>query len=845
MSSSSARRNTNGIVFERVKQRIWEFLRADVGSGSHRTCVVVREATKTFHDLVTRVTKRALRQVMKEAEESHLFHFTVWVPAVGDVSDRHSLMEKIGAQLVVGTSHFVVRQMLRQQRYLLILDDVFMGIESTDSLWPSEYNTWSKFVIVTPTSPTEIPVLMEEKWECLSEEDAWDLLSQEAIHMAADLSRVEFNFSGDTIMKCWVICLLFPYPLAFSYLICHWIVKGYIIGFERVEEDGLSLCGALITGLSERFMLEGSYHYNLPRGIADKLISVAGEATRGAISHGHIFLVRCNLELTQPPKGEEWQDKEMISLSSNQISSLSYVAHPPLKCPTLTTLLLDHNPLDKIPDSFFEHMNNLQVLDLSSTSISSLPSSLSCLTNLGMLSLNDCPCLQTLPMPQIQGCLTKLQFLNFQNTPIKSQVPKASFEDMPNLRSLDFYVTNASAITHFSVRGCSSLENLRGLEALVNLQMLDLSGTKIKELPVGISQLINNLTRLDLIDLKYLKNVQWNKICRLPKELNWDHCYMNLARESREGDSEGYCIAVNDAEVFLHLYPDSPLWVKYFQKFHFYVCAYEERCMDKDDPYVINQTYYGDVFAQIKTEHSDPSTNYNKCFEIYTSNSPLYGIKGVLNNTEFFRVHDNQFITTLSELDVKTMSKMVECRIEKCREMKNLLSASIWGNNDVFPCLKKLWVYHLTKATSVFTGIFGRETFTLLNSIHLESCPKLVNLFSSGICFEKLEILEIRFCDRLETVFLEDQAGQHAFPLLRTLCLWELPKLKIICNGYLPVLEKLKTKGCLELHNLPLHIGNQNAALEISGEANWWKNLVLEDSIKNRIRFREQRPFTL
>ncbi|XP_077251446.1 putative disease resistance protein At1g61300 [Tasmannia lanceolata] len=754
-------------------------------------------------------------------------------------------------------------------RILLILDDVTTGDTIPVYLEDGALHRDSKVIRVRfyarwgeniDRRKKKMRIIEQERWWSLSEEDVWNLLSGEANDLSTDLSGNGINFTGDTIMKCWMICLLFPKGVDADDLMHHWIIKGYIIGFERVLDDGLLWARALLDGLHERRMLfTHKIHYN-DKGQVRISFFVAGEATTERISRRHRFLLRSNVRLTQPPEAEEWEDKEMISLSWNEIrsllhpsslsflhpSSLSYdedgkcTVHPP-KCPTLTTLLLDHNPLEMIPETFFEHMKGLQVLDLSSTRISSLPPSLSCLSNLRMLSLNDCPCLESLPMPQIQA---KLEILNFKRTPIKSLIPKASFEDMRNLRFLDFYVPNASGITHFSVRGCLSLERLQGLETLVNLHMLDLSGTKIKNLPEEITNL-KKLMRLDLIDTKHLEIVNWNEIRRLPKELNWDQCSMNLARESQVKGKNGYFISVHDACIFQTLDSHSPLWEQYFQKFHFYVCAYEERCKDKDDPFMIKQIYYGDIYAQIKTKHFAPSTNYDKCLEIYTSKGILIGIGGVLYNTEFFHLHNNKFITTLSDLEVENLSKIIECRIEKCHEMKSLVIGQS-ENIDVFHCLKKLWVYHLTKATVLCKGKFGRKSFTLLNSIYLDSCPRLVNLFSSEIRFEKLEILEIRFCYKLETLFYEDQVGQDAFPLLHTLCLWELPMLKTICNGYLPKLEKLKTKGCLKLHKIPLHIGNQNTPPEILGEANWWNNLVWEDmGMKNRIRFREQSPFTL
>ena len=44
----------------------------------------------------------------------------------------------------------------------------------------------------------------------------------------------------------------------------------------------------------------------------------------------------------------------------------------------------------KIPNSFFEGMKQLKVLDFTRLQLTSLPSSFHCLTNLGTLCLNEC-----------------------------------------------------------------------------------------------------------------------------------------------------------------------------------------------------------------------------------------------------------------------------------------------------------------------------------------------------------------------------------------------------------------------------------------------------------------------
>ncbi|KAK9269000.1 hypothetical protein L1049_000768 [Liquidambar formosana] len=71
-------------------------------------------------------------------------------------------------------------------------------------------------------------------------------------------------------------------------------------------------------------------------------------------------------------------------------------------CQRLSTLILRHNPLKTISDSFFVNMVCLRVLDLSYTDIEILPNSISNLKNITALLLKQCTKLKCVP------CLAKL-----------------------------------------------------------------------------------------------------------------------------------------------------------------------------------------------------------------------------------------------------------------------------------------------------------------------------------------------------------------------------------------------------------------------------------------------------
>jgi len=106
------------------------------------------------------------------------------------------------------------------------------------------------------------------------------------------------------------------------------------------------------------------------------------------------ILVQPGKELQEAPIEVKWQQANRISLMDTKLCTL------PEKpcCKSLLTLFLQRNfSLEVIPESFFELMQNVRVLDLHDTRITSIPSSISSLTCLKALYLNSCIHLMKLP----------------------------------------------------------------------------------------------------------------------------------------------------------------------------------------------------------------------------------------------------------------------------------------------------------------------------------------------------------------------------------------------------------------------------------------------------------------
>ncbi|XP_049342614.1 putative disease resistance protein At4g19050 [Solanum verrucosum] len=133
------------------------------------------------------------------------------------------------------------------------------------------------------------------------------------------------------------------------------------------------------------------------------------------------------------------------------------------------------SPSLTIPDNLFERMPHIQSLNLSSLEVASLPSSLYHLTELVWLILRDCSSLKQIGSLK---SMTKLQVL-----------------DLSGSTSLEKFLDKSFAP-----------QNKSGVDLKRELQMLNLSNTKIKLLPV-INEL-ENLTYLLLRDCKSLSRLR-------------------------------------------------------------------------------------------------------------------------------------------------------------------------------------------------------------------------------------------------------------------------------------------------------------------------------------------------
>ncbi|PIN25342.1 Apoptotic ATPase [Handroanthus impetiginosus] len=417
-------------------------------------------------------------------------------------------------------------------------------------------------------------------------------------------------------------------------------------------------------------------------------------------------MVFSKLYLKEIPNEEEWvKDLEKVSLMNNTMIEIPDGMSP--DCPKLKTLILSHNPLKFIPDSFFSKLGNLCLLDLSNTDIEKLPNSLSNLENLKALNL----------------------------------------------------------------QGCQRLVDIPDLGKLKKLRELDLSHARIEKVPQGMEELAN-LIFLSLIFAESLKT--------LP-EGDDDSERWNLVLENHPNQVVLFqCDLKNEEEE------------DFSMLFH-------------DNKFLVLQNCEG-VRNFLLTDFSKSNKpSPLECLDI-----------SHCGEMEYFLTNE-QFLTASQELDscfflLRTLESIM------LRDLENFIGV-----------IQNIGV-------AVKRPLPQAAVFSSLQSLTIARCDKMRKLGLPLSEFQNLENIWITRCNELEEIIEVQEEGRVvSLPKLRSLTLWDLPRLKSICNTTLfcSSIEVIHLQRCRELKKLPLHLDPTSPSppqtlKEIRVSKEWWKSLEWE-----------------
>ncbi|KAH7520849.1 hypothetical protein FEM48_Zijuj08G0189500 [Ziziphus jujuba var. spinosa] len=554
------------------------------------------------------------------------------------------------------------------------------------------------------------------------------------------------------VQQCFLYCSLFPedFGIQRETLIEYFIDERLVDRGTRYAN--LNRGHTILNKLENVCLLEGYIGskyggrkyvkmHDLVRSMAIKIARVDSR-----------FLVEAGEGLREIPGDEKWaEDLTKVSLMVNPISRIPSSVSP--KCPRLSTLLLNNNgPLRSISDCFFRHMLELNVLDLSYTGIVNLPASISNLVNLTALLL--------------KGCCTLIY--------------------IPSLENL-------KALMRLNISQAGITELPQGLEMLLNLRYLNLDGTNLRRIPVGMFPKLTclqylatpDIGRFTLEEVLKLKNLEFFKGQLYDiRDLNtFSNC-----RENIEGPNI-YILLVGD---------------------HF-KCEFFDYFLEEYDRTI----FFKECKISSKSRVGEDS---------------MLVLPKDVQSVQIEQCNDISSLCDISSL--KNATQLVSCRIHFCQGMEHVVCFCSCS----FPLIRSLKSLRLEYLWEL-RALIGRGTccasassqlpasqllqtaiFSSLNEFVIIACGKMKRLFMPVLLLhlKHLQVLKVQECQEMVEIVGEtsdedenedeDEENQEpasmsnilALPNLRDLQLIGLPELKRISSREM-VFDSLKeifTNGC-------------------------------------------------
>ncbi|KAF7145668.1 hypothetical protein RHSIM_Rhsim04G0237800 [Rhododendron simsii] len=234
--------------------------------------------------------------------------------------------------------------------------------------------------------------------------------------------------------KCLLLCGLYPEDsnIKKSELIEYWKAEGILsrkLNLEEARDKGETILQALIDASLLEKRDDFDNYVKMHDVVRDLVLAMTSPEGGEESTH----LVRAGISSEKMPEEVEWKKATRISFMDHDLHNLPESPD----CPELLTLLLQGNKnLKVIPETFFDNMPNLQVLDLSCTGINSLPTSILKLDNLRELVLLDCQNLEALPVGMIRR-LSQIEVFKLTST-LSSENTDIVAKELSDLISLSF-----------------------------------------------------------------------------------------------------------------------------------------------------------------------------------------------------------------------------------------------------------------------------------------------------------------------------------------------------------------------------------------------------------------------
>ncbi|XP_060209968.1 probable disease resistance protein At4g14610 [Lycium barbarum] len=601
--------------------------------------------------------------------------------------------------------------------------------------------------------------------------------------MESDVFKVlqySYDRLRDTNMQeCFLYCALYPedFVIDRDELIGRFIMEGLVKGDSRQEEfdQGHTILNKLV----KVCLLEAAISF-IDEGVRMHVVKMHDLLREMALRITNVkprYMVRAGIG-SQVPEEQDWTfDLDKVSFIKSEIKGIPEDMAP--NCPTLSTLLLYNCSLRRIPESFFQHMNNLQVLDLTYNSeLMYLPSCISNLGSLRALLLGGCKELRSIPP---LGKLKNLRVLDLSGTWLE-EVPQG----VGNLVKLRFL--NMGGIFLY-------------IDELLKEILPKLSQLQYLNLPLCVNARVEDLASLELLELF------GGRFCDL-------HNFNKFMRSRRNYEKDWWYDILVGPNLSFH-----------------YSFGYENHKIKKRRLVVKDCTIEagrGEVPTSIILPYCIQVLRIEKCHglnsclvDTFLSQSTIRGL-----TCEIKHCDDIEWIINVPSGRNTTTDPHCICfhslRVESLPNLVGVCKGNIASHT--FSGLTELIIKECHKMKKLFPRAILQD---------LKNLQKLEVWY----CEEMEEIIAEEATDQDGSSQLGTSSDILILPKLKLLDLFGVPKLKSICEGKLicDSVKYMTFHKCPKLKRLPFYAPTTNAhpfpALrKIYAEENWWETLEWEQS---------------
>ncbi|CAL5379981.1 unnamed protein product [Camellia sinensis] len=595
--------------------------------------------------------------------------------------------------------------------------------------------------------------------ECLWSDglNSWRMWPQkecQGIREMYNMLKFCYNDLDDAQKKCFIYGALYPEDsdIYTDYLLECWAAEDFLGNDHHAKNMKARNGHFILSHLKNVSLLEETMSekcITMHKFIRQVALYIASDDPKCK------YLVKPNGALQEASDEESWSQKNRISLSDNEFHKLPDCPD----CSMLSTLFLQKNSeLATVPESFFDHMPNLRVLNFCQTGIMSLPISVSKLIGLKVLYLCDCEYLMELP--SAVGELPHLEVLDIRRSGIHN-IP-THIKNLKGLRCLRISFTKSGNVNgtpemdlnHDIISKLSALEEL-----VIDMKTFDQWSNKV---------LIENIIK----EVAILKRLTILKLCFADEVVD----VIEVATTFR--------IHVPDAGILQTFMKNSHLWrnVIHIKSFQLLIS-----CKHPEHPQIPEYFKYARYIKYCNGEGASPP------------------FPEVFAKAEAIELVNHKDIKQLSDFGIASMTQIRGCLIESCNEIETIISRV---DCKIILNLEHLYMKNLPKLESIWKVPMQSGSLTKLKTLVLSSCQMLKKIFPPGVVHQlEMQYLKIEDCPGIVEIFEESETSghPHVLPKLKKFVLIDMPKLESICTNELlnwPSLENLEICKCPSLLNL-------------------------------------------